>query len=196
MEEIQDRAEVGGPEAAGTAVRLLREIIRTPALAEVIKTNLGSFDQESARELVRTLMHEDVELSVSIAATIPQVLNYLAAALVEFGRQLEDLPEGLGDQYLEELTLGIDYARFREIADVYRSFLERIDFKRAATSVLGKTVNALTEVINSAASSNPYFLRDAFVGVEVKQVFRALLAVAGSAFLWLVSGIVRLFSRS
>ena len=196
MEDIQDRAEVGGPEAACTAVRLLREIIRTPAFVEVIKTNLGTFDQESARELVRTLMHEDVELSVGIAATIPQVLNYLAAALAEFGRQLDNLPEGIGDQYLEEFTLGIDSARFREIADVYRPLLERIDFKRTMISAFGKTVNALAEAINSTASRNPYFLRDALTDVDGKQVFRAVLAVAGSAFLCLLSRSMRLFRHS
>jgi hypothetical protein len=85
MEEIQNPNGAGEPEAAGTMVRLLREIIRTPAFVEVIKANLGTFEEESARELVCTLMNEDPELSVSVATTLAQMVNYLAAGLAEFG---------------------------------------------------------------------------------------------------------------
>jgi hypothetical protein len=196
MEEMQYRAESVEPGEPGTVVRLLREIVNTPAFVEVIKTNLGTFDEESARQLVRTLMKEDPELSVTVAATFPQIVNYLAAAVAEFGQQLDNLPEGLGDQYLEEFTLGIDSARFQEIAEVYRSFVDRIDLKHTAISAFGRSVNALASAINSTAAKNPYFLRDALTEVDGMQVARAFLAVAGSAFLCLVSRIMRLFIRS
>jgi hypothetical protein len=196
MEEMSNRAEAVEPEEPGTVVRLLREIIKTPAFVEVIKTNLGTFDEESARQLVRTLMREDPELSVTVAATFPQIVNYLAAAVAEFGQQLDNLPEGLGDQYLEQFTLGIDSERFQEIAEVYQSFVDRVDLKRTAISAFGRSVNALAGAINTTASRNPYFLRDALADVDGMQVFRAFLAVAGSAFLCLVSRVMRLFIRS
>jgi hypothetical protein len=90
----------------------------------------------------------------------------------------------------------LDIERFEEIADIYGSLLDRIDFKGTVIQVFGKSVNVLAENINKTASRNPYFLRDALRYVDGMQVFRAFLAVVGSAFLCLVSRLIRLFSRS
>jgi len=55
----------------GLAARVLRELVRTPAFRELVKLNLAETDPERARELVRTLLWEDPNLSLSAAGVTP-----------------------------------------------------------------------------------------------------------------------------
>ena len=69
----------------GAGARVLREVIRTPAFLEIIKTNITGFEPEDARALVRTFLREDANLSLSLIGTSPVVINYIVEAILEMG---------------------------------------------------------------------------------------------------------------
>jgi hypothetical protein len=193
MEETVNLVTNGSVPRAGAGARVLREIIRTPAFLEIIKMHARDLDPESAREAVRTFLWEDPEISLSLIGTMPEVVNYAVAALLELGRQMESYPEGLLDQFVREIAAEIDVERIRQLPAVLGPMIEKTGSGEAAATAFGKTVNAMAGVTNRAAARNPYFLRDAVSGVDWKEVLRAGAAVARSAALWLASGVSRLF---
>lgn len=194
MEEIMNRA-VEDNWQAGAGARVLREIIRTPAFLEIIKMNAKDLDPESAREVVRTFLWEDVELSLSVVGTVPEVVNYLTAFVLELGKQMNDFPGGLLEQYVEKIVAEIDLDVLMEYPGVFGPLLENVWFKDAAATAIGRTVNAATALLIKTIKQNPDFLRDTLSQVDGRQALRAVFAVAGSAIRWVISGISNLFAR-
>jgi hypothetical protein len=179
----------------GAGSRVLREIIRTPAFLEIIKLHASGLDPESARELVRAFLWEDVELSLSLVGTVPEMVNYLAAAALELGRQMNNFPGGLLDQYVTQIGSEIDVEVLNEFPGVFGPLLENIRFKETAAMGLGKAVNAGAGFVNRAAASNPHFVRDLCSEVDGREVLRASFAVGRSVMKWLASGVSGLLGR-
>lgn len=190
MEET--RATAGG---AGAGARVLREIIRTPAFLELIKVNSSDLDPEAARELVRTLMWEDVELSLSLVGTLPEVVNYLAAALLELGGQMNGFPGGLLRQFVEQAAAEIDLETLKEFPATFSPLLEKVGFGRAAAIGFGRAVNAGARFVTEAQGKNPDFVRDAMSGVDGRELARAVFAVARSLARWALGGLKGLVAR-
>lgn len=190
-----DNASTPAANPGGAGARVLREVIRTPAFLEIIRLNSRDLDPESAREFVRTLLWEDVELSLSIVGSIPEVVNYLAAAVLELGRQMNTFPGGLLDQFVAQSASGIDVEVLKQYPEVFGPLLENIRFSETAAVALGQAVNAGAGIIVKAVEKNPDLLRDTLGHVEGGQVMRAAFALARSAFRWVVWGISGLLGR-
>ncbi len=171
---------------AGAGARVLREIIRTPAFLEMIKTNSQGLDPAEARELVRAFLWEDPELSLSMVGTVPELVNYLAAAVLELGRQMNNFPGGLLEQYVEQAAAEIDLDVFRQYPEVFGPLLENMGGYRAAAAGFGAAVNATARFVTRAAKRNPDFVRDAVSGVDWREIGRAAFAVARSLARWLL----------
>jgi hypothetical protein len=188
-------AEARGANQGGAGARVLREIIRTPAFLEIIKSNSKGLDPEDARELVRTFVWEDVELSLSLVGNIPEIINYLAAAVLELGTQMNNFPGGLLDQFVMQVGSGIDLEVLNQYPAVFGPLLENIGFAELAAAALGSAVNAGADVIVKAVEKNPDLLRDTLGQVEGRKLLRAAFALARSAVRWVVSGITGLAGR-
>lgn len=182
-------------EGARAGARVMREIIRTPAFLEIIKTNMTALDPEGARIAVRTILWEDPELALSLASTVPEVVNYLVEAVLELGRQLNQFPEPLLNAFIDQLVLGVDPEELRQFPAVYGPLMQKIGFQQRATKVFGAAVNAVARAINTTAEKNPYFVRDAVENVDGTEVARAAWAVTRSLLLWGCSAVVRIYKR-
>lgn len=184
MAEIQADMNEGGAGA-----RVMREIIRTPAFLEIIKTNMASLDPETARAAVHTLMWEEPSLSLSIAAMVPEMVNYMVEAVLELGRTLDNFPPQLLDAFVDQLSGGVDQQALARLPEVYRPVLEKVEFQRRARRAAGQAVNAMARMINRSAAGNPYFIRDSLSEVDGREVFRAGMAIGRSLAIWAGSGI-------
>jgi hypothetical protein len=182
-------------ETAGAGARVLREVIRTPAFMSIIKMNVASLDPENAAPLVRTMLWEDPELSLSLVALAPDIVNYVVEAVLELGRQLDQFPAPMLDAFLDELGRGIDTDKIGEVPVVYGRLAEKVDAGRRAAVALGAAVNAGARMINRAAGRNPYFLRDAMAEVDGREVAHAGFAVVRSACLWGYSALKKMLER-
>lgn len=194
MEKMREPVEAPAGQA-GAAARVLREIIRTPAFAEMIKTNASGLDPEAARELVRTVLLEDVNLSLSISGTLPDVINYVLEAALEAGRVFDGLPPKLITSFGEQVAERIDLEKVAELPLVYGPLLQKAGARDSAAGVLAKLINAGARWVNRAATRDPYFLRDIAEQVDGLEVLRAGMAIARSVALTVSSWTGRLVSR-
>lgn len=182
------REQPDGPRAGA---RVMREIIRTPAFLEIIRTNMVALDPDGAREAVRAILWEDPELTLSLASSLPEVVNYLVEAALELGRQLNGFPDPLLDAFLDRLVGGVAREPFFELPAVYGPLAVKVGLSRRAAGLFGGAVNALARAINGAAKENPHFVRDLMVAVDGREVGRAALAVLRSLALWGCSAVAR-----
>jgi len=180
----EDSYQPEGSEDVGAGARLLREVIRTPTFMSIIRTNMDALDPACAKAAVRTMMWEDPELSLSLLGLAPDVVNYVIEAVLEMGRQLDNLPGPLLDAFLEQVGQGIDRDKIRQIPAVFGPVVEKLDVQRRVALVLGAAVNSGARMVTGAAGRDPYFLRDILSEVDGHEVARAGLAVLKSACLW------------
>jgi hypothetical protein len=188
--------EINPEVAGGVGARVLREVIRTSAFLEIIKTNISGLDPEDARAMVRTFLREDANLSLSLMGTSPVVLNYLVEAILELGRQLAGFPPALLDTFISQMASEIDSGALKEIPRVYGPLLERVlespERQEAFAASLGRLVTSSARLLNRSISRNPYFLRDVLASVDMKEVLWAILSICRSIMLSLFSSVSRL----
>ncbi|MFH1149395.1 MAG: hypothetical protein V1748_02860 [Actinomycetota bacterium] len=192
MEETREPKAVP---RAGSGARVLREVIRTPAFLEIIKTNTTGLDPEAARELVRTALLEDVNLSLSLSGTLPEVINYLLEAALEAGRVFDGLPPHLIAAFGGQVAERIDMEKVAELPRVYGPLLEKVGARDSAAGALARLINTGARWVNRAATSDPYFLRDVAEQVDGLELLRAGTAVARSLALTVFSLTGRLVRR-
>jgi len=183
----------------GAGARVLREVIRTPAFLEIIKTNMTGFEPEDARVLVRTFLREDANLSLSLIGTSPVVINYIVEAILEMGRQLAGFPPALLDTFVSQMTSEIDSDALKEIPEVYGPLLEKIlespEGQEAFAASLGRFITSSARFLNRSMSENPLFLRDVLANVDMKEVLWTIVSICRSILLSLFSCAYRLIRR-
>lgn len=190
-----DRPDFGAPaagEGAGAGARVMREVIRTPAFLEIIKTNMAAVDPEKAGAAVRTVLWEDPELALSLMGTGPEVVNYLVEAVLELGRQMNQFPGPLLDAFALQMAGRLDSEKLAAVPGVWRPVMEKTDLASRAKAMMARAINAGARAVNDTARSNPYFLRDSLAGIDGREVALAVFAVVKSACLWGFSAAARL----
>ncbi len=135
----------------GLGERLLREILDTPALKEVILLQMKDIRPEAASGLVKTLLWGDPGISMSLFGTLPQAANWLLEFLLELGRQLNGLPEPLLKDILGRIGAGIDRERARELPRVYGELARRllVGEGRPPQEVAGALLPAINRAIQA-----------------------------------------------
>jgi len=136
----------------GLGERLLREVIATPALKEVILLQMKGIRPEAASGLVKTFLWGDPGISMSLFGAFPDLANWLLEFLLELGRQLNGLPEPLLKDILGRIGGGIDRERLGRLPEVYGALLRRLavggdstpdEVREAAVAALNRLLSAL-----------------------------------------------------
>lgn len=110
----------------GLSERVLTEILRTPALKELIILLMKDIDADKAPGLIRTVLWGEAGVSLSLFGAFPDMANWLLELLLETGRQLNGLPEPLLREFLVQVGSGIDQARLRQFPEVYGLLAKRL----------------------------------------------------------------------
>lgn len=76
------------PDTAKSSV--IKEILATPFVKDLIRANLKSAAIESDPSLVRTLLWQDPEVSLAVLSTLPHLVNRCTGALSEAGREIDE----------------------------------------------------------------------------------------------------------
>jgi len=132
----------------GLGERVLREIIATPALKEIILLQMKDIKAETAPGLVKTLLWGDPGISMSIFGALPDAVNWLLELLLEVGRQLNGLPEPLLKDILGQVGGGIDGERLRRLLEVYGQVARRLAVGEAASPEEARA--AAIDAVNAA----------------------------------------------
>jgi hypothetical protein len=112
--------------APGLSERLLKEVLQTPALKELIILAMKDIKAETAPGLVKTLLWEDPGISMSLFGALPDTINWLLEFLLELGRQLNDLPEPLLKDILGRVGIGVDKERLGQFPEIYGQLARRL----------------------------------------------------------------------
>ncbi len=110
----------------GLSERLLREVIATPALKELLVLQMKDIKPETAPGVIKTLLWGDPGISMSLFGTLPDAANWLLELLLELGRQLNSLPEPMLKDILGLVGSGIDTERLKQFPDVYGQLARRL----------------------------------------------------------------------
>lgn len=113
-------------ETRGMSERVLTEVIKTPALKELMILLMKDIDPDTAPGLVRTALWGEAALSLSMFGAFPQMANWLVEFLLEAGRQMNHLPEPLLKELLVKVGSGIDSSRLRRLPVVYGELAARL----------------------------------------------------------------------
>jgi hypothetical protein len=92
----------------GALPRVMRELIRTPVLRELLKMNLAESPPGTAAELARAILFEDVDITLSLLGSSPQALNFLTEFLVETGRQFQNFPAEVLQIFIRQMGKRVD----------------------------------------------------------------------------------------
>ncbi len=139
----------------GFGERLLREIIATPALKEVILLQMKDIKPETAPGLVKNLLWGDPGISMSLFGSISDAVNWLAEFLLELGRQLNGIPEPLLRDILGRIGAGIDLNRLKQFPEVYGELLRRLlldggkspdEVRTAVITAFNRAISVLDQV--------------------------------------------------
>ncbi len=102
-------------ERSATAV-IVRELLRTPAFRELVKSNLQAATDEDARQLAHTLIWEDVDVSLGAASRLSLVVNSLIQVLGELNGLLEQASPRVRRAFFARLAEEMDGEALKEQA--------------------------------------------------------------------------------
>jgi len=135
----------------GLSERLLKEVIATPALKELILLQMKDIKPETAPGLIKTLLWGDPGISMSLFGALPDMVNWLLELLLELGRQLNGLPEPLLKDILGQVGTGIDTGRLQELPGVYGQLAKRLVIGEGKTPEEARA--AVIAAVNSALAA-------------------------------------------
>lgn len=180
------------PEPAhGLSENLLREVLRTPPLKELILLQMKGIDPDNASGLVRTMMWEDPDVSMSLFGSLPDMVNWLLEFLLELGRQLDDLPEPFLGEILKVLGEDVNRERLQEIPVIYARLIQRLVLggedsggqalapDQLDAESLGRVLNRLLTLSNAARRSRKVTVKEQFRVVLSQLDRREVLTAAG-----------------
>jgi len=89
--------------------RILKALLSKPVFKQNITTLLQNVDPDSAPDMVRTLIWQDMEFMFSIIAALPRFANVFIKTADEILIQVKDkIPDGLLQGYISDLVQEID----------------------------------------------------------------------------------------
>lgn len=138
----EDKADGRGHSAVAG---LMRELIRTPAFKEMVNLFLRDISPENARELVRTLLWEDVGFFMGALGAMPQIISYMGGAVAELGVQLNNIPPPFLKEALGAMQDEIDIEVFKSIPAAFSPILKTMSEQMQESTDFGKLRITLTE---------------------------------------------------
>ncbi len=148
---------------------VIKEILSTPIIKDLIRANLKTATNESDPSLVRTLLWEDPEVSLAVLSSLPHLVNRCTGALSEGGRELDEKfsPELL-KSYLTAMGNDIDIDRLKVCAEVWGRIISNLwesspEFRQTVADylsqnlprVLGKGITSAASFINEINRQDP-----------------------------------------
>lgn len=161
MDEVK-KIETPDPVETAFAPRVLRELLRTPAVKEMLAISLKDSNPEIARELVKAMLWSDSVFSFGMLGQLPRGLNFLVAFLDELGRQLQNLPPHLLREFAFEMARSLDTESLRALPRAYAPLLTTLAGEDTATRqrLLDKAAETLNGLLGLSARTVDSLARD------------------------------------
>jgi len=148
---------------------VIKEILATPFVKDLIRSNLKSAAGKSDPSLVRTLLWEDPEVSLAILSTLPHLVNRCTDALSEAGREIgEKFSPELLKSYLMAMSNDINTDNITACAEVWGKIISNLweaspEFRKTVADnlsqnlprILGTGITTAARFINEVDRQEP-----------------------------------------
>ena len=137
---------------AGLGERLLREVLKSPPLKELLMLYARSIDPQKAPGLARALLWEDPVLFMSVVGALPDAADWTVEFLLELGRQLDTLPGPLLRDFVAMAKESVDGGSLAQIPPVYGRLMRKLLVEEGAApeQVLAFVVGAANAALAGA----------------------------------------------
>lgn len=106
---------------------VIKEILSTPFVKDLIRSSLKSAAFENDPPLVRTLLWEDPEFSLAVLSTLPHLANRCTGSLAEAGREIDEkFSPSLLKGYLTAMGNDIDTDRIVACAEIWEKIIANL----------------------------------------------------------------------
>lgn len=123
---MDDAVRSASVEGTGALPRVTRELIRTPLFRELLKLNLQETSPGTAAELARTIIWEDVDITLSLLGSSPQAINFASEFLLELGRQIGNFPGGVLQTFLSQMGEKVDLDSLKALPEAVSPVLDNL----------------------------------------------------------------------
>ena len=83
---------------------IIKELLKSPLVKQILRENLNNLNEEEAKNLIKTALWTDPELTLSSLAILPTLINGFSAAVLEVDKELEEkVSNEFLSEYLEQL---------------------------------------------------------------------------------------------
>ncbi len=148
---------------------VIKEILATPFVKDLIRSSLKSAACENDPPLVRTLLWEDPEVSLAVLSTLPHLANRCIGALNEAGREIDEkFSPHLLKGYLTAMGEDIDTDRVIACTEIWGKIISNLweaspEFRKILADylsqnlprMLGAGVTATARFINEIDRQDP-----------------------------------------
>jgi hypothetical protein len=153
------------PAASG----VMKEVLSTPFVKDLIRSNLQNIKPDKTHPLVNVLIWQDPEIILSILGSIPSVVNSCTGALAEAGKQInEKFSPVLLRDYVASLLKDIDTEELKSLAEAYVALGKNLwdaspEFRelvgRAVTQdappLIGRGISSACRFVNEVSKEDP-----------------------------------------
>jgi len=148
---------------------VMKEVLSTPFVKDLIRSNLQNIKPDKTHPLVNALIWQDPEVILSILGSIPPVVNSCTGALAEAGKQInEKFSPILLRDYVGSILKDIDTEELKALAEAYAALIRNLcevspEFREAvgkaitedAPPLIGKGINSAARFVNEASKEDP-----------------------------------------
>ena len=148
---------------------VMKEVLSTPFVKDLIRSNLQNIKPDKTHPLVNALIWQDPEVILSILGSIPSVVNSCTGALAEAGKQInEKFSPILLRDYVGSILKDIDTEELKALAEAYAALIRNLwevspEFREAvgkaitedAPPLIGKGINSAARFVNEASKEDP-----------------------------------------
>jgi hypothetical protein len=162
---------------------VMKEVLSTPFVKDIIRSNLQNVKPDTTHPLVNALIWQEPELILSILGSLPPVVNSCTSALTTLGKQVnENLTPALIRDYLVGILKDINTDEIKALADAYITLGKNLweaspEFRavigealmKDAPPLIGQGINSACRLVNEVSREEPQVV-SRFVSDIVKNI--------------------------
>lgn len=148
---------------------VMKEVLSTPFVKDLIRVNLQNIKPDKTHPLVRTLIWQEPEVVLAILGSIPSAVNSCTGALAEAGRQInEKFSSDLLRDYVGSILKDIDTEELKGLVQAYIALGKNLwdaspEFREMvgkalteeAPPLVGRGITSACRFVNEAGREDP-----------------------------------------
>jgi len=142
---------------------VIKEILATPFVKDLIRSSLKSAACDNDPPLIRTLLWEDPEVSLAVLSTLPHLANRCIGALNEAGREIDEkFSPHLLNGYLTAMSDDIDTDRLKACTDIWGKIISNLweaspEFREYLADYLSQN---LPRMLGTGVTATAHFINE------------------------------------